>query len=132
MQRMTSGYGTFQTWRDVRRESVMRTEADLGRLLPLSNRLQTGQRLGKEIAGQKADAEQQYQTCGGEFDAAHDQCAAAVACSAQTARDAAGRYRQHRNRCDRDRGADAHCEGRGDAGPEQALRQREHQNQDSA
>ncbi len=33
---------------------------------------------------------------------------------------------------DRDRGAEPHHEGRGDAGPEQALRQRKHQHQDRA
>jgi hypothetical protein len=36
MRLMTSVLGTFQTWRDVRLESVVRTKADIGKRL--SNR----------------------------------------------------------------------------------------------
>ena len=50
----------------------------------------------------------------------------------QPARQVFGRDRDHRDGRDRDRGAEPHDEGRGDAGPEQALRQRKHQHQDRA
>ena len=40
--------------------------------------------------------------------------------------------RERRDGGDGDRGAEPHHEGRGDAGPEQALRQREHQHDDRA
>src|SRR5439155_4977625 len=42
------------------------------------------------------------------------------------------RYRDHGDGCDRDGGAEPHHEGRGNAGQEQALRQRKHQHQDRA
>ena len=50
----------------------------------------------------------------------------------QPLRQALGRDRDDGDGRDRDRGAEPHHEGRGDAGPEQALRQREHQHQDRA
>ena len=43
-----------------------------------------------------------------------------------------GADRKRRYRADRDRSAETHHEGRGDAGPEQALRQSEHQHDDRA
>ena len=58
--------------------------------------------------------------------------AAAFAATAQALRQILCGHRDHRDGRHRDRGAEPHDKSRGDAGPEQALRQREHQNQDRA
>ena len=58
--------------------------------------------------------------------------AAAVAAGGEALRQALGGDREDGDGGDRDRGAEPHHEGGGDAGPEQALRQREHQHQDRA
>src|SRR6266481_2187523 len=88
--------------------------------------------LGGEITEQQADSEQQHQSRGTKFHAAHEQRAAAFFCAAQVPRQVLRRHRDNGNGRDRDRGAEPHHKGRGDAGPEQALSQREHQNQDGA
>src|SRR6476620_11656092 len=88
--------------------------------------LQTGHTLSGKVAEQQAKAEQQHQPCRAEFDAAHDERAAALASGAEALGEALGGDGDHRNGRDRDRGADAHHEGCGDAGPEQPLRECEH------
>ena len=94
--------------------------------------LETRRAFGGEIAEQQAEAEQQHQPGRAEFDAAHDERAAAFAAGAELTGQALGGYGDHGDGRDRDRGAEPHHEGRGDAGPEQALRQRKHQHQDRA
>ena len=57
---------------------------------------------GRDIAEQQPESEQQHQTGGSEFQAAHDQHAAAVAHRAQPLGHAARRHRNQRDRGDRD------------------------------
>src|SRR6185503_1322874 len=58
--------------------------------------------------------------------------AAAFASCAEPAGEALGGHGNDGNGRDRDGGPQPHHEGRGDAGPEQPLRQRKHQHQDGA
>ena len=51
--------------------------------LKTANALQAGHALGGDVAEQQADAEQQHQPRGSEFQAAHDECAAAFPGPAQ-------------------------------------------------
>src|SRR5712671_4806792 len=102
------------------------------RCLWIDTPLETGHALGGEVTEQQADAEQQHQSRSTKFHAAHEQRAAAFFCAAQALRQILRGHRDDRNGRDSDRGAEPHHEGRGDAGPEQPLRQREHQNQDGA
>src|SRR6266478_7661023 len=95
-------------------------------------RLQTRHALGGDVPEQQADAEQQHQPRRTEFQPAHDERAAAFAGTAQAPRQVFCRHRENGNGRHRDGGAKPHHEGRGDARPEHALRQREHQNQDRA
>jgi hypothetical protein len=94
--------------------------------------LEAGHPFSGDIAEQQADAEQQHQCGGAEFQAAHNQRAAALLCAAQAPGEVFRRYRDDGNGRDRDRGAEPHYEGRGNARPEQALGQREYQNQNGS
>src|ERR1700682_5376830 len=98
----------------------------------IDKQLEARHALGGEIAEQQADSEQQHQSRSTEFHAAHEQCAAAFAATAQALRQVLRGHCDNSDGRDRDRGAEPHHKGRGDAGPEQPLRQREHQNQDGA
>src|SRR5215213_3897709 len=92
-------------------------------------RLQARHSLGGDVAEQQAGAEQQNQSGRSEFHSAHDQGAAALASGTEALRQVFRGDRDHGDGGDRDRGAQSHEEGGGYAGPEQSLRQREHQNQ---
>src|ERR1700704_4225367 len=104
----------------------------LGWRTQTTSRSETRHALGGEVTEQQADAEQQHQSRSTKFHAAHEQRAAAFFCAAQAPRQVLRGHRDNSNGRDRDRGAEPHHKGRGDAGPEQPLRQREHQNQDGA
>src|ERR1700716_2065655 len=88
--------------------------------------------LGGDVAEQQADPEQQNQSRRAHLHAAHDQRAAPFAAGAQAPGQIFRGHRDHGDGRNRDRGAEPHHEGRGDAGPEHSLRQCEHQNQDRA
>ena len=79
--------------------------------------------LGGEIAEQKPHPEQQHKAGRAEFDAAHDERAAALAAGGQTARKVLGGDGDNGDGSNRDGCAKPHHEGRGNARPEQALRQ---------
>src|SRR5579871_2792205 len=114
--RLSGGGRTFETRRNVRLSPSWhpdRISPDDG--LPLETR----HPFGNKIAGQKADPEQQHETGGGKFDAAHDERAAAVAGATDAAGDAFCRDGQHRDGRNRNEGTEAHNEGGGNAGPEQ-------------
>src|SRR6266850_4157654 len=106
--------------------------ADYAALIRPTLQSQTRRAFGGEIAEQQAEAEQQHEASRAEFDAAHDERATALASGAEPSGEALRGHRNDRNRRDRNGGTETHHEGRGDAGPEQALRQRKHQHQDRA
>jgi hypothetical protein len=92
--------------------------------------LETHRAFGGEIAEQQSCAQKQHGDRSAEFDSLQQQRALAVSMRRQTTRQT---FRAHRNQRDRRhcyRRAEPHDEGRGHAGPEQALRQRKHQNKD--
>ena len=86
--------------------------------------------LARHIAGEQSHADKDHQAGGADLDAAQDQRAVAGARCGKPLRQTFRADRERRDRRDRDRGSQPHHEGRGDAGPEQALRQREDQHDD--
>ena len=80
----------------------------------------------------KKHAEQDHHERGADLEAAQDDDAVAGARRGEAFCQRLGADRERRDRRHRDGGAEPHDQGRGDAGPEQALRQREHQHDDRA
>ena len=88
--------------------------------------------LAHHVTGEQQHAEGDDQQRGADLDAAHRQGAVAGARAGQVAGPGLGADREGGDERHGDRGADPHDEGRDHAGPEQPLRQREHQHQDGA
>ena len=86
--------------------------------------------LARHSAGEHEDAERHHRERGADLDAAQNERAVAVARRGKPLCRGLGGDGERGDRRDGDRRADAHHEGRGDAGPEQALRQCEDEDDD--